>query len=225
LGAGAGAGLSDIFQEVDEEVRRERLKQLWDRYGNLIIAVAFVFVLAIGGWRSYQWWEGKKAAEAGAAFEAAAALSEQGKHVEAEAAFTKLAAEGTSGYRILARFHAAGELASTDPQAAVKAYDALAADAGIGRAMQDLAALRAGLILVDTAAYDEVKSRLEPLTTSDRVVHNTAREVLALSAWRAGDRAAARQWIDLITTDPDTPPGTRTRIEVLSVLTAADAKS
>jgi hypothetical protein len=217
--------LADIFQEVDEEVRRERLKQLWDRYGTLIVAGAFVIVAAIAGWRGYQWWDAKKAAEAGSAFEAAMGLSEAGKHAEAEVAFAKIATEGTLSYRTLARFHEAGELNQTDPQAAVRAYESLAADSSIGRVMQDLAAVRAGLILIDTAAYGELSARLEPLTANDRVFHNTAREILAFSAWRASDRVAVRHWIDLIMTDAETPPGTRSRVEVLMALTTADGKS
>jgi hypothetical protein len=217
--------LADIFQEVDEEVRRERLKQLWDRYSALIVLVGLVIVIGVGGWRAYQWWDAKKSAEAGAAFEAALALSEGGKHAEAEAAFAKIATEGTSGYRILARFNEAGALAQTNPAAAAKAYDALAADSGIGRLMQDLAAVRAGLILVDTAPYNDLMTRLEPLTTGDRVYHNTAREILALAAWRGSDRTATRRWVDLIMTDPETPPGARARAEALMALTAPDAKS
>ena len=49
--------MSDIFQEVDEEVRRERLMQLWKRYGNFVIAAAVIVVLGVGGWRGYQWWD------------------------------------------------------------------------------------------------------------------------------------------------------------------------
>lgn len=217
--------MADIFQEVDDEIRRERLKQLWDRYGTLIVLAVLVIVLGVGGWRGYQWWDAKKAAEAGAAFEAAMALSEGGKHAEAETAYAKIAAEGTSGYRVLARLNEAGALAQSDSAAAVKVYDALAADSGIGRLMQDLAAVRAGLILVDSAPYSELVTRLEPLTAGDRVYHNTAREILALAAWRGNDRTAARRWIDLIMTDAETPPGTRARAEALMALTAADAKS
>ena len=94
--------MADIFQEVDEEVRRERLQKLWQEYGPVFVAVALILVLGVGGWRGYQWWETKKAAEAGAQFEAAVVLSEQGKYGEAEAAFAKIAAEGTAGYRALA---------------------------------------------------------------------------------------------------------------------------
>ena len=120
--------MSDIFHEVDEEVRREKLKQLWERHGNLIVAFALLVVLAVGGWRGYDWWETQKAAESGAAFEAAVTLAESGKQAEAQEAFAKLAKDGSSGYRVLARFREAAELAKSDRAAAVKAYDALAAD-------------------------------------------------------------------------------------------------
>jgi len=217
--------LSDIFQEVDEEVRRERLQQLWERHGNLMVALALLIVLAVGGWRGYDWWENRKAAESGAAFEAAVALGESGKQDEAQAAFGKLAKEGSSGYRMLARFREAAELAKTDPAAAVKAYDSLAAESALGRSLQDLAAIRAGLILVDTATPAELATRLEPLTATDRPFRHTARELLALGAWRAGDAAAAKRWFDLIATDIETPAGTRQRIEVLMTLSGAKAKT
>src|ERR1700674_2043225 len=83
--------VSDIFSEVDEEVRREQLKKLWERYGNYVIAAAFVVVLAVAAWRGYDWWETRKAAEAGAAYDAAARLADEGKHEDAEAAFAKVA--------------------------------------------------------------------------------------------------------------------------------------
>ncbi len=86
--------MSDIFREIDEEVRRERLRKVWDQYSNVIIAMALLIIIGIGGWRLYQWWETKQAAEAGRQFETAVLLSEQGKHDEAAAAFAKLAAEG-----------------------------------------------------------------------------------------------------------------------------------
>ena len=217
--------MSDIFREVDEEVRRERLQQLWERHGNLIVALALLIVLAVGGWRGYDWWENRKAAESGAAFEAAVALGESGKQAEAQEAFSKLAKDGSSGYRTLARFREAPELAKADPAAAVKVYDSLAAESGIGRSLQDLAAIRAGLILVDSATPAELATRLEPLTATDRPFRHTARELLALGAWRAGDAAAAKRWFDLIATDVETPAGTRQRIEVLMTLSGAKAKT
>jgi hypothetical protein len=217
--------VSDIFREVDEEVRRERLKQLWDRYGTLIIALAILIVAAVGGWRAYQWWEAKKAAEAGAAFETAAILAEQGKHEEAEAAFGKLAADGTATYRMLAKFREATEAAHRDPKAAVTIYDQLAADQGVGRVLQDLATLRAAMLLVDSAPYDDLRQRLEPLTAADRTFRHSARATLALAAWRASDIAAMRLWSDMILADRETPANTRGRIEMLLALTEGNQKS
>ncbi len=217
--------MSDIFQEVDEEVRREKLKQLWERHSNLIVALALLVVLAVGGWRGYDWWETKKAAESGQAFEAALNLAESGKQEEARAAFAKLAQEGSSGYRILARFREAAELTKTDPAAAAQAYNALAADSSLGRTLQDLAAIRGGLIMVDTAPLAELTAKLEPLTAAVRPFRHTARELLALAAWRAGDKAAAKRWFDLIATDAETPAGTRQRVEVLMTLSGDKART
>lgn len=217
--------MADIFREVDEEVRRERLQQLWERHSNLIVALALAVVLAVGGWRGYDWWESKKAAESGQAFEAALTLAESGKQEEARAAFAKVAQEGSAGYRTLARFREAAELAKTDPAAAAQAYAVLAADSSLGRTMQDLAMIRAGLLMVDTAPLPELTARLEPLTAADRPFRHTARELLALAAWRAGDKAAAKRWFDLIATDAETPAGTRQRMDVLMTLSGDRAKT
>lgn len=216
--------MADIFQEVDEEVRREQLKKLWQRYGNYIVAVCVLVIVGVAAWRGYEWWESKKAAESGAAFEQAVVLAESGKHQEAEAAFAKLSADGSSGYRILARLREAAVLASTDRAAAIKAYDEIAADRGAGQVMQDLAAVRAGFLRVDTASYGDMRARLEPLTAPDRPFRYSARELLALSAWREGDMGAARQWADAILKDPQTPPDARSRASVLSELIAASGK-
>jgi len=133
--------VADIFHEVDEEVRRERLTKFWQRYSILIIGACVLLVLGIAGWRGYEWYIARQAAVAGAQFETAVTLSEQGKAADAEAAFAKVAAEAPAGYRTLARFRAAAELAKTKKDEAVKAYDALAADGSLSPLWQDLAAI------------------------------------------------------------------------------------
>jgi hypothetical protein len=119
----------------------------------------------------------------------------------------------------------AGTLAQVKPADAIKAYDELSADASIGTTWQDLAAVRAGMLLVDTTSLAEMQRRLVPLAEPSRSFRHTARELLALSAWRNHDLAAARRYLDMIATDAETPAGTRARAEVLSGLIAADSKS
>lgn len=216
--------MTDIFHEVDEEVRRERLRQLWQKWGGYLLLAVFVIVLAVGGWRGWNWWQDRQAAAAGAAFEAAVALADAGRHREAAAAFAKIASEAPAGYRVLARLREAAALARDDRAAAVAAYDAAAQDSSVPRVFRELAAVRAGAILVDTARFDELRARLEPLSGATNPFRHSARELLALAAWRAGDMTAARQWFDTIMTDAETPAATRARIEMLMTLAAAQGK-
>ena len=217
--------MSELFDEVDEDVRRDQLKKLWDQYSIYIIAGALLIIAAVGGWRGYQYLEAKKAAEAGAAFDKAAELSEANKHAEAEAAFADLAAKAPAGYRMLARLRTAAEVASRDQQAAAKMFDDIAADRSVGAPEQDLARIRAASCCWKPSTYPNMLQRLEPATGQDATFRHTARELLALSAWRANDATATRQWLDVIANDGETPPSLRSRAEALQALLPPVAKS
>lgn len=217
--------MSELFDEVDEEVRREQLKKLWDKYSLYIIAGMILIIAAVGGWRGYQYLEAKKAAEAGAAFDKAVELADANKHAEAEAAFADLVAKAPFGYRTLSRLRLAAEIANRDAPAAAKMYDEIAADRSVGVADQDLARIRAAQLLLETASYPNMKERLEAAAAPGATFRHTARELLALSAWRANDAAAARQWLDMIANDGETPPSLRSRAEALQALLPPVAKS
>jgi hypothetical protein len=217
--------VSDIFDEVDEAVRREQFIKLWERYGYLMIAVAVLIVVGVALWRGYDYWQTKKAADLGAQFTSAAILAEEGKHQEAEQAFARIAAQGTAGYRVLARLREAAELAQRDPKAAVAIYDELSASSATAQPLRDLAALRAAMLLSDTAPFAELSRRLEPLAAAGAPFRHTARELLAFAAWKAGDTAAVQKWSQLIREDPDTPPALRDRIDILTAVAGEDRKS
>jgi len=80
-------------------------------------------------------------------------------------------------------------------------------------------------LLVDTAGYPDMLARLEQAAGPTGIFRHTARELLALSAWRANDATAARRWLDLIANDADTPAGLRSRAEALQALLPPVAKS
>nr|WP_249139301.1 tetratricopeptide repeat protein [Bradyrhizobium japonicum] len=198
---------------------------MWDKYSIYFIALMVLIVAAVGGWRANQYFEAQKAAEAGAVFEKAVELSEQAKHEDAERAFTELAAKAPSGYRTLARLRAAAEAASRDPKAAAKMYDDIAADRSIGGEWHDLAKIRAAGLLLDSASYADMQQRLEASAAPKSTFRHSAREMLALSAWRNNDMTAARKWLDAIDGDGETPPGLRSRAEALQALLPPVAKS
>ena len=217
--------MSQLFDEIDEDVRRDQLKRLWEKYSIYIIAGVILIIAAVGGWRGYQYLEAEKAAEAGAAFDQAVELSEAGKHAEAEKAFADLAAKAPFGYRVLARLRMAAEVASRDQQAAAKLFDEIAADRSVGVAERDLARIRAAQLLLESTSYPDMKERLEAAAAPDATFRHTARELLALSAWRANDASATRQWLDMIANDGQTPPSLRSRAEALQALLPPVAKS
>jgi hypothetical protein len=217
--------VSEIFDEVNEDVRREQLKKLWDKYSIYIVALAILIVAGVGGWRGYEYLEAQKAAEAGALFDKASELSDANKHAEAEAAFADLAAKAPRGYRILARLRTAAEVAHRDKPAAAKMFDDIAADSSVGAPERDLARVRAAQLLLEATTYPNMLQRLEPATAKDATFRHTARELLALSAWRANDAAATRQWLDVIASDGETPPAMRSRAEALQALLPPVAKS
>src|SRR5260370_5603098 len=217
--------VSELFNEVDEEVRRDQLKKLWDQYSIYIVAGALLIIAAVGGWRGYQYLEAKRAAEAGAAFDKAVELSEQNKHAEAEAAFTDLAMKAPSGYRTLARLRAAAEVANRDPQGAAKMYDDIAADRSVGTAERDLAKVRAAGLRLETPTEPTMLRRSTAATAPGATFRHTAREMLALSAWRANDTAATRQWLGLIANEGATPPSLRPRAQALQAVLPPGAKN
>ena len=119
----------------------------------------------------------------------------------------------------------ATEAANRDAPAAAKMFDEIAADRSVGVAEQDLARIRAAQLLLETAGYPDMKARLEAAAAPGATFRHTARELLALSAWRANDATATRQWLDVIANDGESPPSLRSRAEALQALLPPVAKS
>jgi hypothetical protein len=212
--------MADIFDEVEEDLRKARFEALVKKYWPALLTAAAVIVVVVGGWRFYEYRQAQQSAAAGARFEAALRLSRT-DGAEAEKQFQALASDAPTGYRILSRFRQATELAARDKDGAVRAYDALAADSAIGPVLQDVARIRAGYLLVDTAPAAEVNRRIEPLAVPGGTFRHSARELLALAALKAGDRPAAERWLKAITDDSETPQGVRGRAELMSSVFAA----
>jgi hypothetical protein len=207
--------MSDIFREVDEEVRRSQAELLWKRYGVVVIGLCALLVLGTAGYRYVEWQKEKAAAEAGAQFEAALNLAQAGKAGEAEAAFARIAGEGTGAYKALAQFRAASELAKRDAPAAMRNFDSIANDQAVDAAFRDVARLRSGMLAVDNVPLAEVEDRLRPLAAGAGAFRHQAHELMAAAAVKAGDLAKARQYLDTIIIDRQAPADVRGRAEVL----------
>ncbi|MEI8144413.1 MAG: tetratricopeptide repeat protein [Alphaproteobacteria bacterium] len=214
--------MTDIFDEVEEDLRRQKAEAAFKKHWPKLAALAVTVIVSVGGWRLYEWRQAEASAAAGARFEQAMRTARE-TPADAEKAFAAIAAEAPGGYRILARFRAASELGRRDAPAGVQAFDALAGDAGIGTLLQDLAKLRAAILLVDTASLADLQRRLEPLAMVGQPFRHSARELLALAATKAGDKAVADRFIAAIQADGETPQGVRARVELIAAVLAGSA--
>lgn len=217
--------MSDIFREVDEDLRRDQAVDIWKKYGPIFVAIAAVIVAGTALYRVYVHFETEKAQALGGRYQAALELSRAGKGEEAAKEFASIASEGGAGYGVLARFRGAAELQAKDKAAAVAQFDALANDASVGALLQGLARLRAATLLADTLSLDELKKRVDPLLPQGSPWAPNARELIGLATMKAGDLDAAGKLFDQVMTDPASPPGLKQRVEVYLALVKAGSKA
>jgi hypothetical protein len=216
--------MSDIFREVDEDIRREQYKKLWERYGAYAIGVAVLIVVGVAGYKGWEYWQERQAQATGDRFVAALRLSEEGKYADAEKALAEIVVDGSGGYPILAGFRIAAEKASAgDISGAVAEYDAIAGRAGTPEAVRVMARLRAALVLVDSADPAEIETRIGDLAATGNPWRHSAREILGLAAFRANDSANARARFEAIVADQEAPADMRQRSQlILALLTARE---
>jgi hypothetical protein len=205
-----------FVREVNDELRQDQLKGLWNRFGNVVIAIAVLIVLGTAGYRGWEYWRTQQAAKSGDAFLAAIELSKSGKQDDALASLDEIAKSGSGQYPALAKLRIAGEtLDRGDKPAALAAFDAIANDTSLDEAFRSVARIRAGMIAVDVETYDQVKARLEPMAAAGQAYRSLAREALGLAAWKAGANDDAAKWFRQITDDAGAAGNVRERARLM----------
>lgn len=208
-----------FIREVNEEMRQDQARALWDRFGPLLIGAAVVVVLGTAAWVGYDYWRTRTANASGDRFSQALTLANEGKNDEAIAALEALEADGYGAYPLLARMRTATVLADKgDFAGAVKQFDEVAADGSIPGSIRDMARLRAALLLVDHGSQADVAARVEALTAETNPLRHSAREALALAAWKDGKFADALTLFDQIAADSAAPRNNRERATLMSEL-------
>lgn len=202
----------NIFREVDEELRSDRMRALWRRIAPFVIgaAVAIVAVVAVNeGW---SWYSNSQSARSSEELYAALASANGDDLAAAQTELDALAANGSGGYPVLAEFAKASLLAkSGDTAGAVAAYDALA-NAQSNVRLRELALLQAATLLVDTGTLADVEARVGTIATDDNPMRRVARELIGLAQFKAGDAAAAKTTFEAVLNDPLAQEGIRNRV-------------
>jgi hypothetical protein len=202
--------MADIFQEVDEEVRRDKAAEFWKKHQNLILGVAVLIVLASAGFRYWQYEKEKAGQAAGDQFQAAIAALQSGKADEANGGLARLAAEAPGGYRVLAQMTEAGGKAASNPQASIAAFDAIAGDASVDPLFRDSARLRAAFIRLDQPNDEQAgAAALTSLAGGEGPYRRTARLALGALSLSRGDYDEAGKELDLVLGDAEASPTER----------------
>ena len=215
-----------IFREVDEEVRNEQLHKLWSTYGIYVVSACIGVIVAVGGIKGWQAYQLSVAQSAGDNYVKGVDLAERGDAAASQEIFAELADSGPAGYAALANFQLAAALAEKgDAQGAIKAYDAIAGDAGLDEMMRNLARVKAGLLAVDVMPVEEIETRLAALNTRDNPWRNAVREIIALAAFKAGDVNKADRLYTEIIGDLTAPQGLRERAQIMLSLLQPQVQS
>jgi len=208
-----------FLREVDEAVRHDQYKRLWDRYGVYALVLAVVFMVGVAGYKGWSYWRERQAQDAGAMFSQALTLEEGADAAKAQDILSTLAKQGPKGYRVLARFQlAASEAKAGETDKAVAGYDALATDPSVDQILQGHAALQAATLRLDKADYAEMERRLKGLVDSNSAWKFSARELLGLSAYRLNNMREAERQFSALISDPGTPPNLRERADMMLAL-------
>ena len=210
---------NSFIREVDEAVRQERYKALWDKFGVYVIGIALALILGAAAYNIWKYLKESQAETAGDAFTAAVTLKNANDQEKATEAFAELAKDGPSGYSILSRFQlAASQAKAGETEKAVEAYDGLAKDRQVDAILKGLATLQAAALRLDKADYAEMQKRLDGLANGKSAWRFSARELLGLSAYQNDDLRAAEDQFSALLVDAGTPRNMRDRANVMLAL-------
>ena len=218
---------SDSFlREVDEAVRQEHYKKLWDEYGIYALGLAVLVIAGGAAYKGWTYWQERQAQAAGASFSQALDVLDGPDPAKAKDILTSLSDKGPHGYRVLARFQlaAAAEKAG-DTDKAVAEYDALAKDSSVDAILRDHSTLQAATLRLDKADHSEMEQRLKTLAEGNSAWRFSARELLGLSAYRLNNMGEAEKQFSALVGDQGTPPNLRERANMMLALIVGTPQS
>lgn len=205
-----------LLREVREEIRREQMQRIFQRYGGLILGAATLVVLGVAGYEILESRRVSSAETGGAQFAAAETLADDKKKDEADKAFKAIADDGPAGFAALAKLRLAGAEAKAGKAAdAIATYDSLAKQGGGDQLLKSFAQLQAASLRMADGDYAEVQNRLTPLIGDDAPFAKSARELLGIAALKAKKYDEARKYLEPLLTDPNTSEDQQERVKVI----------
>jgi hypothetical protein len=206
--------LGDIFQEIDEEIRRDRWDVLWKRYGVYLIAVAVVIVGATAAWAGWKEYEKRQNVAVTSAIHTAMAAARAGQRPEAIEAFAAAATDANDRQVALALLQEAALRANEkDVESARGLYQTVRENESLAAPYSALATIRGVELDLDTGDAATMLGWLSPLMADDNVWRHIAWELAAALELRAGNSSGAKALLEKLRDDLETPTAAGARAE------------
>ena len=203
----------DIFEEVDEELRRDKYQDLLRRYGPWVLGAAVAIVAVAAGYQGWTAWSTSQKETASDGYVAAMTLAEAGRTDRAIAQLGDVRESATRGYATLALLQQGNLAIEQGDSAAAAEYFEEAARSTSDPFLADLAEIKAVWALWDSLSVNEIELRLNPLIDTGAPYRDLAREAIAAAALRDGDLARARETYQVLGYGLDTPEGIARRAQ------------
>ena len=194
--------MSDIFQEIDNELRRDRLSRFWDQNGLVIIVASVALVLVVAVSVIFSSWRASQNEASSERYEQLLERLDDASIDEKVSALEAFIREEDRGYKVLSQMRLAALMAeSGDYETAARMFEEVAANGQLPLAVRDYATLQAGAALVSVVAPADIEVRLSKILQNQHGMRGQAREILALSYLLADQPLQAR---DLLLVHLDT---------------------
>lgn len=212
--------MAEIFDEINESLRRDRWHALWKKYSKVTIAALTLMGIGLGAYYFYTTAQQKERLRQAQQFQSALDQENAGQANAAIAALNDLASHSTDGYAILARFRAGALMVQEGRQdQAVSLYQALAQNQDIDPLYRDLAKIFSIIHRDTSGQHDALIAELSPLADDRAPFRYFVREIIAGLALAAGDTEQARQILQKIVDDVEASDSYKSRaVEILRAL-------
>lgn len=204
--------MADLFNEVEEEVRREQATEFFKKYGAFLIGAVVLVLAAVAAWQFYDGHSERKAQSQTERFAAAALLAESGDFNGALAAFEALRKDAPARFAPLVDMQIAGaKQALEDRAGAIAAFEAAAKSSD--QTLRHSALLRAAYLAAENEPWQQIETRVQPILREGGPFRLLALELVGVMAFDAGDVDTARGNFQQIADAEDVPPALQLRVE------------
>ncbi len=202
----------EFIREVDEDLRHKQLTSMWKKFGPYVITFLVGVVLFVAGNVTLKNYNESKYAKIADQYGKAEQQVEANQIDAALKMLQSLADTDVDGYQILIAFKEAEiELDRGNKDQAVIILDLLVNSSSVDKVYRDLASLKAAMIILDTASYDDIKARLAPLTIEGNSWKYMAKELLAMAALANGKGEEAKRLLIELEQDLEAPHNVKSR--------------